>query len=131
MTTLVIVDASAGKVSVLDILLSRLPSVAATTLIVVTLSTLLFFLVRHLTAMHADKMNMLKASILTEQVTYSLECNGMSEEDIKELKRKSKIELLVKIFGFNSHSNSNSGDVYYDKQIDLIAKVVDVLKPKV
>jgi hypothetical protein len=37
------VDSSAGKVSVLDVLLSRLPSITATTLIFVTLSTLLFF----------------------------------------------------------------------------------------
>lgn len=111
--------------TVVDILLSRLPAITATTLIVATLSTLLFFLVKHIVALHTDKMNMLKASILTEQVTYSLDCDDMKEIDIRELKRKSKIELLVKIFGLNSTEALDS-----NKQIDLITKVVETLKSK-
>jgi hypothetical protein len=75
-------------------------------------------------------MNMLKASILTEQVTYSLDCEDMTEAEIKELKRKSKIELLVKIFGFNGASNSSPSVVDDNRQIDLITKVVEALKPK-
>ncbi|MFB2734481.1 MULTISPECIES: hypothetical protein [Shewanella] len=119
-----------NKTSVLDILLSRLPAITATTLIIATLSTLLFFLVKHIIALHTDKMNMLKASILTEQVTYSLDCDGMKDSDIKELKRKSKIELLVKIFGLNGASSSSSDAIDSNKQIDLIAKVVETLKLK-
>ncbi|MCS6233519.1 hypothetical protein G3488_22155 [Shewanella baltica] len=81
-------------------------------------------------ALHTDKMNMLKASILTEQVTYSLDCDGMKDSDIKELKRKSKIELLVKIFGLNGASGLSSDAIDSNKQIDLIAKVVETLKSK-
>ncbi|MCS6230641.1 hypothetical protein G3488_07235 [Shewanella baltica] len=42
----------ANKASVLELLLSRLPAITATTLIVATLSTLLFFLVKHIVALH-------------------------------------------------------------------------------
>lgn len=134
------VDSTGGKVlvlgggsnttSVLDILLSRLPAITATTLIIATLSTLLFFLVKHIVALHTDKMNMLKASILSEQVTYSLDCDGMKDSEVKELKRKSKIELLVRIFGLNGSSGSSSEAIDSNKQIDLIAKVVETLKSK-
>jgi hypothetical protein len=57
------------KVSTWDILLSRLPLFTATALIIGTLSGLLFFLVNHIISLNTDKMNMLKASILAEQIT--------------------------------------------------------------
>lgn len=122
------IDKASSKISTLDILLSRLPLITATTLVIGTLSTLLLFLIKHIVTLHTDKMNMLKSSILTEQVTYSLDCEGKDKEEVAELKRKSKIDILVKVFGFGYGSQGSAVDE--NRQIDLIAKVVDTLKQK-
>lgn len=120
-----LIDNSLAKMSTLDILLSRLPLVTATTLVIGTLSTLLFFLVKHIVNLNDDKMNMLKASILAEQITYSL---GFDEQrtpdELVELRRNTKVELLIKIFD----RKILSAGVDENKQIDLISKVLDVVK---
>ncbi|MFA1571657.1 hypothetical protein A152_0021840 [Vibrio tasmaniensis 1F-187] len=85
-------------VSAWDILLSRLPLVAATTLIIGGLSGVFFFLIKHIVSLNTEKMTMLKAGILAEQITNSLECKGMTEEDILQFKRDTKIKLIMQIF---------------------------------
>jgi hypothetical protein len=86
------------SVAPLDILLSRLPIITATTLVIGTLSALLFYLVNHIISINVDKMNMLKASILAEQITASLPSKDMTEEEIRDHKRNTKIELVMNVF---------------------------------
>lgn len=85
-------------VSSWDILLSRLPLVAATTLIIGGLSGVFFYLIKHIVSLNTEKMTMLKAGILAEQITNSLDCKNMTEEEILEFKRDTKIELIMKVF---------------------------------
>ena len=68
-----------------------------------------------------DKMNMLKASILAEQITSSLPANDMTDDKIREFQRNIKIELVMNVF---------SKDTIKLKKKDhneLIEKVVDAL----
>ncbi|MBW3527232.1 hypothetical protein KO533_11740 [Shewanella sp. NKUCC05_KAH] len=115
------------KISTWDILLSRLPLFTATALIIGTFSALLFFLVNHIIALNTDKMNMLKASILAEQITGTLGCEQtMTPEQVVELKRNTKIELLLKVFSPKESTKiSNTSE-----QVDVLAKLLDILKPK-
>ncbi len=85
-------------VSAWDILLSRLPLITATTLIIGGLSGVFFFLMKHIVALNTEKMTMLKAGILAEQITNSLECKGMTEEQNLEFKRDTKIKLIMRVF---------------------------------
>ncbi len=70
-----------GNVSAWDILLSRLPLITATTLIIGGLSGVFFFLVKHIVSLNTEKMTMLKAAILAEQITNSIECEHMTERE--------------------------------------------------
>ncbi|ELA7319224.1 hypothetical protein Q9X98_000728 [Vibrio parahaemolyticus] len=85
-------------VSAWDILLSRLPLVAATTLIIGSLSGVFFFLIKHIVSLNTEKMTMLKAGILAEQITNSLDCKDMTDEQILEFKRDTKIKLIMQVF---------------------------------
>ncbi|WP_274020007.1 hypothetical protein [Vibrio parahaemolyticus] len=85
-------------VSAWDILLSRLPLVAATTLIIGGLSGVFFFLIKHIVSLNTEKMTMLKAGILAEQITNSLDCKDMTDEQILEFKRDTKIKLIMQVF---------------------------------
>lgn len=115
------IAAQETKLSLLDILLSRLPLITATALVIGTLSALLFYLINHIMAVNLDKMNMLKASILAEQITSSLPANDMTDDKIREFQRNIKIELVMNVF---------SKDTIKLKKKDhneLIEKVVDAL----
>ncbi|MFG7352951.1 hypothetical protein ACGMNB_18440 [Shewanella oncorhynchi] len=115
------------KVSTWDILLSRLPLFTATALIIGTFSALLFFLVNHIISLNSDKMNMLKASILAEQITATLGCEQiMTPEQVVELKRNTKIELLIKVFSPKENTKISSAS----EQVDVLAKLLEILKPK-
>jgi hypothetical protein len=119
--TFEIIAAQETKLSLLDILLSRLPLITATTLVIGTLSALLFYLINHIMVVNLDKMNMLKASILAEQITSSLPANDMTDDKIREFQRNIKIELVMNVF---------SKDTIKLKKKDhneLIEKVVDAL----
>ena len=85
-------------VSSWDILLSRLPLITATTLIIGGLSAVFFFLMKHIVALNTEKMTMLKAGILAEQITNSLESKDMAEEQKLEFKRDTKIKLIMQVF---------------------------------
>ncbi|MDS1861237.1 hypothetical protein QX220_06230 [Vibrio vulnificus] len=85
-------------VSAWDILLSRLPLVTATTLIIGGLSGVFFYLIKHIVSLNTEKMTMLKAGILAEQITNSLDCKDMTEEQILEFKRDTKIKLILQVF---------------------------------
>lgn len=85
-------------VSAWNILLSRLPLITATTLIIGGLSGVFFFLMKHIVALNTEKMTMLKAGILAEQITNSLECKDMTEEQKLEFKRDTKIKLIMQVF---------------------------------
>ncbi len=85
-------------VSAWDILLSRLPLVTATTLIIGGLSGVFFYLVKHIVSLNTEKMTMLKAGILAEQITNSLDCKSMTEEQVLEFKRDTKIKLIMQVF---------------------------------
>lgn len=85
-------------VSAWDILLSRLPLVTATTLIIGGLSGVFFYLIKHIVSLNTEKMTMLKAGILAEQITNSLDCKNMTEEQILEFKRDTKIKLIMQVF---------------------------------
>ncbi len=103
-------------VSAWDILLSRLPLITATTLIIGGLSGVFFFLVKHIISLNTEKMTMLKAAILAEQITNSIECNGMTEQEKLEFKRDTKIKLITQVFSRN------------EPEIDKTSFVMDVLK---
>ncbi|MEH6532225.1 MAG: hypothetical protein V7735_12920 [Photobacterium frigidiphilum] len=105
-----------------DILLSRLPLITATALVVGTLSALLFYLVNHIISVNTDKMNMLKAAILAEQITGSLPSDDMTEEQIREYQRNTKIELVMNIFSGKPEPIKN------DKQQDIIKQILAALK---
>ena len=85
-------------VSAWDILLSRLPLVTATALIIGGLSGVFFYLIKHIVSLNTEKMTMLKAGILAEQITNSLNCKGMTEEQVLEFKRDTKIKLIMQVF---------------------------------
>lgn len=85
-------------VSAWDILLTRLPLVTATTLIIGGLSGVFFYLIKHIVSLNTEKMTMLKAGILAEQITNSLDCKNMTEEEILEFKRDTKIKLIMQVF---------------------------------
>jgi hypothetical protein len=89
------------KVSAWDILISRLPLITATTLIFGGLSGAFFFLVKHIVSLNTEKMTMLKAAILAEQITNSLDCKGMTEQEQLEFKRDTKIKLIMQVFANN------------------------------
>ncbi|HHF0557566.1 TPA: hypothetical protein ACPHT1_001644 [Vibrio antiquarius] len=98
-------------VSSWDILLSRLPLVAATTLIIGGITGALFYLIKHIILLNTEKMIMLKAGILAEQITNSLDCKGMSEQEILEFKRDTKIKLIMQIFSKNESVEKQSNIV--------------------
>lgn len=106
------------------ILLSRLPLITATTLIIGTLSALLFYLVNNIVNISNDKMNMLKASILAEQITGSLPKHDMTEEEIRDYKRNTKIELVMNIF-------ANKSEVIKEAKLsEAIKQLADIMKSK-
>lgn len=85
-------------VSAWDIILSRLPLVTATALIIGGLSGVFFYLIKHIVSLNTEKMTMLKAGILAEQITNSLACKDMTEEQVLEFKRDTKIKLIMQVF---------------------------------
>lgn len=105
-----------------NILLSRLPLVTATTLIIATLSGLLFFLIKNIVTVSDNKMNMLKASILAEQITGSIPKSDMTEDEIRDFKRNTKIELVMNIFA------QKSENIKDEKQIDTIKQMIEFMK---
>lgn len=105
-----------GNVSAWDILLSRLPLITATTLIIGGLSGVFFFLVKHIVSLNTEKMAMLKAAILAEQITNSIECKNMSEQEKLEFKRDTKIRLITQVFSKS------------EPDIDKASFIMDVLK---
>ncbi|EGQ7871218.1 hypothetical protein H8Q54_002017 [Vibrio parahaemolyticus] len=109
-------------VSSWDILLSRLPLVAATTLIIGGLTGALFYLIKHIVLLNTEKMVMLKAGILAEQITNSLDCKKMGEQEILEFKRDTKIKLIMEVF------NKNEPDVKQSNMILEVLKAVNANK---
>lgn len=96
-------------VSAWDILLSRLPLVTATTLIIGGLSGVFFYLIKHIVSLNTEKMTMLKAGILAEQITNSLDCKNMTEEEVLEFKRDTKIKLIMQVFTkFETDKDTNN-----------------------
>ncbi|GMA83414.1 hypothetical protein [Shewanella glacialipiscicola] len=101
-----------ANISTLDILISRLPLVTATILIIGGLSGVLIYLVKHIVSLNTEKMTMLKAAILAEQITNSLDCKAMSEQDILEFKRDTKIKLIIQVFTKNdTELNKNNNNL--------------------
>jgi len=104
------------KVSAWDILLSRLPLITATILIIGGLSSAFFLLIKHIVSLNTEKMTMLKAAILAEQITNSLDCKDMTEQDKLEFTRETKIKLIMQVF------------TKKDPEIDLKNLTMDLLK---
>lgn len=104
------------KVSAWDILLSRLPLITATTLIIGGLSAAFFFLVKHIVSLNTEKMTMLKAAILAEQITNSLDCKEMTDQEKLEFTRETKIKLIMQVFTKN------------EQEIDQKNLIIDILK---
>jgi hypothetical protein len=117
------IDTASPKVNAWYILISRLPLITATTLVIGTISALLFYLVNHIVSVNADNMNMLKASILAEQITGTLPTTGMSDDDIRDYKRNTKIELVMNVFISKKVKIDNSS------QFEQIIKTLKNIKP--
>lgn len=111
-----------ANVSTLDIFISRLPLVTATILIIGGLSGVLIYLVKHIVSLNTEKMTMLKAAILAEQITNSLDCKAMSEQEILEFKRDTKIKLIMQVFTKN--------DTELNKDNNLIIEALKALNSK-
>lgn len=98
-----VIDTS--PLNTLDILLSRLPLITATTLIIGTISALLYFVVNHIITLNKDKMAMLKASILAEQIGTTLEADCKKTDiEILDYKKNLKVELVIKLLDMNKES---------------------------
>lgn len=67
-------------------------------------------------------MTMLKAAILAEQITNSLDCKAMSEQEILEFKRDTKIKLIMQVFTKN--------DTELNKDNNLIIEALKALNSK-
>ncbi|WP_234496760.1 hypothetical protein [Vibrio maritimus] len=92
-------ELTAVEASAWNILISRLPMITATTLVVGGLSTVLFFLIKHIVSLNTEKMAMLKASVLAQQITDSMECNEkMTEKEVINFTRDTKIKLITQVF---------------------------------
>jgi hypothetical protein len=96
------------NVSAWDILISRLPLITATTLIIGGLSGTFFYLIKHIISLNTEKMTMLKAAILAEQITDSLDSKGLTEQEELEFKRNTKIKLIMQVFSNNEPKLDNS-----------------------
>lgn len=121
----------AGKsVSMLDILLSRLPMITASTLIIGAFSALLYFLVNHIIALNKEKMLMLKAHILTEQLSGSLEehCEQAKLNPIL-LKKDIKIEMIMRLF--DKERNIDTEPKLDKNVIEILTKAVEEAKKSV
>lgn len=110
------------KVSAWNILLSRLPLITATTLIIGTISALLFLLIKNIVSVSENKMNMLKASILAEQITGSLPRSAMTDDEIRDFKRNTKIELVMSVFSEKAES------IKEEKKIDIVKQLAEAIK---
>ncbi|WP_299008672.1 hypothetical protein [uncultured Shewanella sp.] len=87
------------NVNMWQVLLSRLPLITISTLMICSLSALLYFSVNHILSLNKDRMNMLKASILAEQISISLKHDfDLSREDRLEQSKKLKVEIIMKLF---------------------------------
>ena len=120
-----------GKsVSMLDILLSRLPMITASTLIIGAFSALLYFLVNHIIALNKEKMLMLKAHILTEQLSGSLEehCEKAKLDPIL-LKKDIKIEMIMRLF--DKEKNIDTEPKLDKNVIEILTKAVEEAKKSV
>jgi hypothetical protein len=122
-TFMKLIDTSNPKVDAWNILVSRLPLIAATTLVIGTLSALLFYLVNHIVSVNSDNMNMLKASILAEQITGTLPTKDMNDNEIRDYKRDTKIELVINVLSKKQEKLSNN------PQLDNIMQVLKEIKP--
>jgi hypothetical protein len=113
-------------VSSWDVLLSRLPLITATAIILGGLSGVFGYLISHIISLNTEKMTMLKAAILAEQITDSLDTQGMTEKELLEFRRDTKIDLIMKIF--------SKGQVELDKNkaateaLEIIKKVKELTK---
>ncbi|WP_340677863.1 hypothetical protein [Paraglaciecola sp.] len=103
-------------VSSWDILISRLPLITATTLIIGGLSGAFFYLIKHIVSLNTEKMTMLKAAILAEQITNSLDCKTMTEQEQLEFKRDTKIKLITQVFSKN------------ETTLEISTLIIDALK---
>ena len=105
-----------------DLLLSRLPLITATALVIGTLSALLFYLVNNIVSVSNDKMNMLKASVLAEQITGSLPKSNMTNDEIRDYKRNTKIELVMSVFA------DKPDKIKDEKQMDIFKQFTELVK---
>ena len=95
-----------------DVLISRLPLVTATTLIIGTLSALLFFLIRQIVTLNKEKMTMLKAGILAQQMVSTLGLEGKTDEEIIQIRQDIQIKLITGVF--DNHSEQVKGNSLKD-----------------
>ncbi|OBU16250.1 hypothetical protein AYY19_03550 [Photobacterium aquimaris] len=109
-------------VSTINILLSRLPLITSTTLIIGTISALLFYLINNIILVSENKMNMLKASILAEQITGSLPKKDMTIDEVRDFKLNTKIHLVMNVF------TNCSCRIKNDRPSDLFKKFSETSK---
>ncbi|QPL55917.1 hypothetical protein [Vibrio navarrensis] len=106
-----------------NLILSRLPLVTITTLIIGTTSAALFYLIRNIVLVSENKMNMLKAAILAEQITGSLPKDGMNEDEIRNFQKNTKIELVMGVF-------NRKPDVVSTESHSMLMKMLSQYKNK-
>jgi len=85
-------------VSAWDIILSRLPLITATMIILGGLSGALVYLIKHIVSLNTEKMSMLKSAIIAEQISSSIGSDSMTDEERLEFKRDTKIKLITQVF---------------------------------
>jgi hypothetical protein len=111
------------EISVTQLILSRLPIITSTALIIFTISALLYLLVNHIISLNTDRMNMLKASILAEQVSISLANeHALTPEQRKEENKKIKIDIIMKLF-----DKKNETHAINTKEISALSQLIDAL----
>ncbi|MBE7216374.1 hypothetical protein MK852_23825 [Shewanella benthica] len=118
---------TAQGTNIWQLLLSRSPLIIATTVLFSGFLALLYFMINHIVSLNKDRMNMLKASILAEQISVSL-ANDFDQTRAQRLEqsKKLKVDIVMKLF------ESQNAPAKLDlKNMSVMAQAIDtVLKVK-
>ncbi|RTR36562.1 hypothetical protein EKG38_23370 [Shewanella canadensis] len=118
---------TAQDTNIWQLLLSRSPLILATTVLLTGFLALLFFTVNHIISLNKDRMNMLKASILAEQISVSLANDfALTRAQRLEQSKKLKVEIIMKLF--ESQQPTSKLDA---KNMSIMTQAIDtILKVK-
>lgn len=118
---------TAQDTNIWQLLLSRSPLIIASTVLLTGFLALLYFTVNHIISLNKDRMNMLKASVLAEQISVSLAHDfDLTRDQRLEQSKKLKVDIIMKLF--ESQQPASKLDA---KNMSVMTQAIDtVLKVK-